>query len=76
MEEIEKQNNNHKSSIFSLFKKISKDESLAATKYVFRWNIKPDEVAKENAETKLQKAIKAHLAEGKKLYQTEGIIKK
>ena len=60
----------------SLFKKISKDESLAATKYVFRWNIKPDEVAGENAETKLQKAIKAHLAEGKKLYQTEGIIKK
>ena len=60
----------------SLFKEISKDESLAATKYVFRWNIKPDEVAKENAETKLQKAIKTHLADGKKLYETSGIIKK
>ena len=60
----------------SLFRKISRDETLAATKYVFRWNITADEVAGAKAETKLQKAIQAHLAEGKKLYATGGLIKK
>ena len=59
-----------------LFSVIREDASNAALKYIFRWNIKEEEISDYDCVNSMQKSMKEYFTSGGKLYESYGIIKR
>ncbi len=59
-----------------LFSVIREDASNAALKYIFRWNIKEEEISDYECVNSMQKSMKEYFTSGGKLYESYGIIKR
>lgn len=56
------------------FEIVGQTPSAAIQRYVFRWNIQPDEIAGYSPKNSFQQRLKAQILAGKQFYEATGII--